>query len=128
MKSLFLSLDFVYIPSKDVDKDLKYYAEVLGAEVVFNIKDMGTQVAMVNIGAGPRLLLAGHLDGEVPVLLYRVENLKAAMKELKTRGWKKGSEVELPHGPACTFEAEGGQRFAIYELVRPEADQFLTRK
>lgn len=128
MGTPFLSLDFVYIPSKNVDKDLKYYAEVLGGEVVFNIKDMGTQVAMVNMGSEPRLLLAGHLDGEVPVLLYRVENLKAAMKELKGRGWKKGDEVELPHGPACTFTAEGGQRFAIYQLVRPEADQFLTRK
>lgn len=124
---MFQSLDFVYIPSKDVDADLKYYVEVLGAEKIFNISDMGTQVTMMKLGDGPRLLLARHLDGEVPILIYRVENLKKAMKELKARGWKKGQEVEIPHGPCCTFEAEGGQRFAIYELVRPEADQFLTR-
>jgi hypothetical protein len=125
---LFKSLDFVYMPSKDVDADLKYYAEVLGAETVFNITDMGTQVAQVKLGEGPRLLLAGHLEGEVPILVYRVENLKQAMKELKARGWKKQQEVELPHGPCATFVASGGQRFAIYQLVRPEADQFLTRK
>jgi hypothetical protein len=124
---IFGSLDFVYIPSKDVDADLEYYVKMLGAEKVFNINDMGTQVAMMKLCDGPRLLLAGHLEGEVPILIYRVENLKKAMKELKARGWKKGQEVEIPHGPCCTFEASGGQRFAIYELVRPEADQFLTR-
>ncbi len=62
---LFKSLDFVYMPSKDVGADLKYYAEVLGAEVVFNITDMGTQVAQVKLGEGPRLLLAGHLNGRI---------------------------------------------------------------
>ena len=125
---LIRSLDFVYIPSKNVDTDLKYYAEKLGAEVVFNIKDMGTQVAQVKLGDGPRLLLAGHLEGEVPILVYRVDKLKQAIKELKARGWRKEHEVELPHGPCCTFTATGGQRFAIYQLVRPEADSFLGRK
>lgn len=105
---MFTSLDFIYMPSKDVDRDVKYYAEVLGAEVVFNIKEMGTQVAQVKLGEGPRLSLAEHLESEVPVLVYRVENLRKAMKELKARGWKKGSEVELPHGPACAFVAMGG--------------------
>ena len=125
---LFKSLDFVYIPSKNVDNDLKYYVEVIGAEEAFNIKEMGTQVAMVKLGSGPRLLLAGHLAGEVPILIYRVENLKKAIKELKARGWKKEQEVEIPHGPCATFVAAGGQRFAIYELVRPEAEGFLRSK
>lgn len=121
------SLDFIYIPSKDVDADQGYYIKTLGAEKVFNIREMGTQVAMVKLGDGPRLLLAGHLEGEMPILIYRVENLKKAKKELKARGWKLEQEVEIPHGPCCTFKATGGQRFAIYELVRPEADQFLVR-
>lgn len=116
------------MPSRNVDADLKYYVDALGAEKVFNIKEMGTQVAQVKLGDGPRLLLAGHLDGEVPILVYRVDKLKQAMKELIGRGWKKGQEVELPHGPCCTFTASGGQRFAIYELVRPEADNFLGGK
>ncbi len=125
---IFQSLDFVYIPSKDVDKDLKYYVEVVGAEKVFNIKDTGTQVAMVKMmGGGPRLLLADHLEGQ-PIMIYRVENINKAKKELKQRGWKKENEVEIPHGPCVVYEPREGQRFAIYELVRPEADQFLTRK
>jgi len=80
---MFRSLDFVYMPSKDVDADLKYYVEVLDAEQVFNIRDMGTQVAMLILGDGPRLLLAEHLEGELPILLYRVPNSKKAMYQLE---------------------------------------------
>lgn len=105
-----------------------FYTEIPGVNVVFNIEEMGTQVAMLDVGAGPRLLLAAHLEGELPIFIYRVENIKKAIKELKVRGWKKGQEVEIPHGPACTFTAAGGQRFAVYQLTRPEAENFLTRK
>lgn len=126
--SLFKSLDFVYMPSKNVDKDLNYYVEVLGAEEVFNIKDEGAQVAMIRLGSGPRLLLADHNGPEQAIMIYRVESLKKAKSELSKRGWKKDAELEIPHGPVCTFTASNGEHLAFYELVRPEADQFLTRK
>ena len=125
---MFLSLDFIYMPSKDVDKDLKYYVDILGAEEIFNIKDEGAQVAMLNLGVGPRLLLADHDGPDKAIMIYRVENLKKAKSELSKRGWKKDAELEIPHGPICTFTAANGERFAIYQLVRPEADQFLRRK
>jgi hypothetical protein len=125
---IFLSLDFIYMPSKDVDTDLKYYTDILGAEDVFNINDDGAHVAMVNMGTGPRLLLADHDGPEQAIMIYRVESLKRAKSELGKRGWKKDSELEIPHGPVCTFTAPNGQRFGIYELVRPEADDFLTKK
>ena len=125
---MFLSLDFVYMPSKDVDGDPKYYVDVLGAEEVFNIKDEGAQVAMVDMGTGPRLLLADHDGPDSAIMIYRVESLKKAKAELSKRGWKKDAELEIPHGPVCTFTAANGQRLAIYELERPEADEFLKRK
>jgi hypothetical protein len=120
-------LDFIYIPSKDVDADLAYYVETLGAEKVFNVSEMGTQVAMVRLGEGPRLLLAGHLEGEMPILIYLVEKLKKVKKELKARGWKLEQEVEIPHGPCCHVHGERWPALCDLELVRPEADQFLVR-
>jgi hypothetical protein len=116
------------MPSKDVDTDLKYYTDVLAAEEVFNINDEGAHVAMVNMSAGPTLLLADHDGPDSPILVYRVADLKKAKKDLGERGWKKEGEMEIPHGPICTFTASNGQRFGIYELVRPEADDFLRRK
>src|SRR5687768_11844068 len=58
----FRSLDFIYMPSANVEKDLKYYVRAIGAEPVFSIKAFGTRVAALRVGDGPMLLLAGHLE------------------------------------------------------------------
>ena len=114
-----LALDFIYAPSEDVARDLDYFERVLGGEVVFAIDGMGARVAMVRLGDGPPVLLADHLEGTAPVLVYRVEALEAAMGELEGRGWRRGRMLELPMGAACSFVAPGGQRIAIYEASRP---------
>jgi catechol 2,3-dioxygenase-like lactoylglutathione lyase family enzyme len=120
MAAPFLSLDYVYMPSRDVAADLRYFTDVLGAERVFAIDGMGTRVAMLRLAdSPPYLLLADHVEGDTPILVYRVESLSAAMAELETRGWKRGRRLELPMGPACSFGAPGGQRLAIYEATRP---------
>jgi hypothetical protein len=117
---MFEQLDYVYMPSSDVVADLAYFTDVLGARVIFAIDGMGTRVAMVELTEGPpRILLAGHLDGDQPVLVYRVPDLRAAMAELEGRGWVRGHSLEIPQGPVCSFTAPGGQRLAIYELTRP---------
>ena len=124
-----LALDFIYTPSDDVARDLDYFERVLGGEVVFAIDGMGTRVAMVRLGDGPPVLLADHLKGSVPVLVYRVDALAAAIGELEGRGWQRGRMLELPMGAACSFVAPGGQRIAIYEASRPfVVDGFRGRR
>lgn len=116
-------LDFVYLPSADVAADLRYFTEVLGARHVFAVEGMGTRVAMVELTSSPpRLLLAGHLEDERPILIYRVADLRRAMGELEARGWQPQETLEIPQGPCCSFEAPGGQRLAIYERARPEVE------
>ncbi|MGA8927370.1 MAG: hypothetical protein WB462_14260, partial [Solirubrobacterales bacterium] len=78
------SFDFLYMPSTDVARDLGYYRHVLDAEIVFAIEAFGTRVAQVRLTeGGPRLLLAGHLKGEAPVLLHRVADLDATVARLR---------------------------------------------
>jgi hypothetical protein len=117
----FLSLDFIYMPSRDVAADLRYFTDVLGAERVFAIDGMGTRVAMVALTDGPpKLLLADHVEGDTPFLVYRVPSMSTAMDQLKSHGWEEGRRLDLPMGPACSFTAPGGQRLAIYEATRPD--------
>ena len=117
---MFQQLDYVYMPSRDVAADVTYFTDVLGGRCVFAIDGMGTRVAMIELTEGPpRLLLAGHLEGETPVLVYRVADLEAASKDLRSRGWQEGHGLEIPQGPVRSFVAPGGQRLAIYELTRP---------
>ena len=117
---MFESLDYVYLPSRDVAADVAWYADVVGARVVFAIEAMGTRVAMIELtSAKPQLVLAGHLEGDRPILVHRVRDLAAATADLEGRGWHGGHGLEIPQGPVRTFEAPGGQRLAIYELTRP---------
>jgi len=116
----FESLDYLYMPSRDVAADLAWFTGVLGARLVFAIEAMDTRVAMVELTAGPpRVVLADHLDGDVPILIYRVPDLAQATTELQGRGWEAERTLEIPQGPVSAFRAPGGQRIAIYQLTRP---------
>jgi hypothetical protein len=115
------------MPSADVASDMDYFTSVLGGELVFAVEGMGTRVAMIELTeAPPRILLAGHLEGDQPVLVYRVADLAAAMRELEARGWKRESTFEIPHGPVCSFHTPGGHRIAIYQLARPEVGEHFA--
>lgn len=117
----FQQLDFLYTPSRDVATDLVYFTEVLGGRVIFAVEAMGTRVAAVHFTTGPPLvLLADHVEGECPILVYRVADLGAALAGLEARGWQRQRTLEIPHGPCCSFQTPGGHRIALYQLTRPE--------
>lgn len=118
---MFSSLDFVYTPTPDVDAAVTHYVDALGAELRWKVRAMGTTVAAVRVSiVGPLVLLAGHLHGETPVLVYRVDDYVGATTYLRAAGVAL-DELEIPHGPCAAFRAEGGQRLAVYQLTRPEA-------
>jgi len=117
----FEQLDFLYVPSRDVTGDLAFFSDVLGGRVVFAIDSMGTRVAAVRLTEDPPLvLLTDHLEGDRPILVYRVPDLRAALSELEGRGWRREHTFEIPHGPICSFSGPGGHRVAVYQLTRPE--------
>ena len=117
----FQQLDFVYTPSRDVAADLGYFSEVLGGRVVFAVEAMGARVAAIQFTEGPPLvLLADHVEGDRPILVYRVADLGAALVELVARGWVRQHSLEIPQGPCCSFRTPGGHRIALYQLTRPE--------
>jgi hypothetical protein len=125
----FLSLDFVYTPSRDVRADLEHFTNILGGRVVFAIESNGTRVAAVELTEGPPLvLLADHLEGERPILIYRVENLDETLSILERRGLERQRMLEIPYGPCCSIGTPGGNRVAVYQLTRPEvAEHFSGR-
>jgi hypothetical protein len=119
----FEQLDFVYTPCRDVASDMEQFGSLLGGSIAFAIEAFGARVAMIRLADGPpEILLADHLGGQRPVLVYRVPDLAAAVAALRDRGLDPGPELGIPHGPMHSFELTGsGHRVAIYELTRPEA-------
>jgi hypothetical protein len=121
MAAPFVQLDFLYCPSGDVSAEASYFTDVLGGELVFAIESGGTRVAAVRLTGGPPLfLLADHVVGDRPILVYRVDDLAASLVELQARGWQPVGTFEIPHGPCCSFRTSGGHRVALYQLTRPE--------
>src|SRR4051812_22152008 len=105
------------MPAPDVAAEGEHFTSVFGAQLVFAIEAFGARVAMVRLAGGPPdVLLADHLDGERPVLVYRVASLDRALEELAAHGWEERPRFGIPHGPCVEFASPGGHRLAIYEL------------
>ena len=118
---MFGSLDYVYVPAADVDGEALRYVETLDAELVWKVRGMGTTVACLRVGeSGPAVLLSGHLRGHGAILVYRVQDYAATVARLRARNVAV-RELEIPHGPCATFTIEAGHRYAVYQLVRPDA-------
>jgi hypothetical protein len=126
----FESLDFIYTPSTDVAADMEQFAAELGASIEFAIEAYGTRVAMVRLAEGPpAILFTDHLEGERPIMVYRVADLDRAVADLAARGFDPGPQFGIPHGPIHSFATPAGHRIAIYELTRPgAADRFAGRR
>ena len=51
------------------------------------------------------------------------------MRTLRERGWQRGTRLEIPQGPICSFVDPGGHRLAIYQLTRPQViESFAGRR
>jgi len=114
-------LRFLYVGSSDVSNDLEYYTTILEAKKVWDFTSMGTRVVAVEVCSGPLLLLAGHRPAPSVLPVFEVGNLKASVKEFKSRGWQPdGREFEIPNGPCFLFKDPSGNQMAIFQDVRPK--------
>jgi hypothetical protein len=112
------------VPTGDVDATAQHYVEVFGADLEWKVRGMGTTVASLRVaGEGPAILLSGHLEGPTPILIYRVDDYTATVAALRRGGVSDLHELEIPHGPCASFRGGGGQRYAVYQLVRPGVDE-----
>ena len=127
---MFLQLDYLYTPSADVATDAKLYTDVLGGRIAFAVEGMGARVAMIELTDGPpHVLLTDHLDGERPVYIYRVDDVRKTVAALKRRGLEDERRLEIPMGACSSFTLANGHRFAVYQASRPEVlKHFLGRR
>ena len=119
------SLDFVYCPSTDAAADRDHWVEKLGAIAVFAVERFETRVACVQPGDGPAVLFAEHLEGERPVLLYRVADLASAVATYRADGVGVSETFEFPFGHGAELTDPRAPRVAIYERDRPDRGDSL---
>ena len=120
MGAPFATLEFLYVGTADFERDLAYYRDVLKAELLWNKTGFGAHVAAFRVSEGPLLLLADHRPAPSCMPVFEVKDLSRTVKALTKRGWKPdGGLLEIPNGPCYAFEDGSGNRFAIFENVRP---------
>jgi predicted enzyme related to lactoylglutathione lyase len=116
----FKRLVYVYIGTSNFDGDLDFYGNKLGAKLLWNLKDFGARVAAFDLCGEPYLLIADHVKAPSKRMIYEVEDLDAAVRELKDRGWKpEGGRFEIPDGPCLNFKDASGNEYAILQMTRP---------
>src|SRR5262249_54449812 len=93
----------------------------MGAELVWKVRARGTTVACLRVGgAGPAILLSGHLPGTNPILVYQVQDYAGTIAQLRHQNVTV-HELEIPHGPCATFTvgwASGTRSTSSPGLVR----------
>lgn len=115
-------LAYLYLGSRDFDADFRYYAETLGAEVVWSHAAFGARVAAFRVGEGPLLLAADHREAPSCLPVFAVPDLDAAEATLRARGWRpEGARFEIPDGPCVLFRDPSGNQLALFGDVRPRA-------
>jgi hypothetical protein len=113
-------LVYLYVGSADVGRDLSFYADQLGGEVVWRISSGGTEVAAVRLGEGPLVLLADHRPAPSVLQIWAVKDLRATAHGLRTTGWTGPQHtVEIPDGPCLILTDPSGNEVGLLEQVRP---------
>jgi catechol 2,3-dioxygenase-like lactoylglutathione lyase family enzyme len=116
----FKRLAYVYVGTSDFERDLDYYENKLGARLVWNLKAFGARVAAFDLSGEPYLLLADHVKAPSKRLIYEVDDLEDAARELRRHGWEPdGGRFEIPDGPCIRFKDASGNEYAILQMTRP---------
>jgi catechol 2,3-dioxygenase-like lactoylglutathione lyase family enzyme len=117
-------LVYLYVGSADVESDLGFYRDQLGAEVEWRAQAFGADVAAVRLGEGPLLLLADHEPAPSVLCIWAVTDLDEAVAELASRGWAGDDvRVEVPDGTCLVLADNSGNRLGLLEQTRPNAMQ-----
>jgi predicted enzyme related to lactoylglutathione lyase len=114
-----MELLYLYMGSDDVGRDLDFYRDRLGAELVWRREGAGTEVAAVRLGEGPLVLIAEHRAAPSARQIWEVDDLDEALAELEADGEVAVSRVELPEGPCLLVTDPSGNELGLLQRTRP---------
>ncbi|MEA3189479.1 MAG: hypothetical protein QOD77_61 [Thermoplasmata archaeon] len=114
-------LRFLYVGSADTARDAAFYQR-MGARKAWHFRAFGAEVAAVDLGEGPLVLLADHRKPGTMLPIWEVADLEATRAELEKLGWVgQDPGFETPNGPCLLFTDPSGNEWAALEDRRPGA-------
>jgi hypothetical protein len=117
-----VELRYLYVGSSDTERDVATWLRLPQARLRWRFQHFGADVAAIDLGARPIVLIADHRPAGSVLPIYAVDDLATAVQSLAGQGWA----VELgpmgtPEGPACVLHDGSGAAIALLQVDRPEA-------
>ncbi len=117
-----MELRFVYIGSSNTERDLAAWLGLPGARLRWRFQAFDADVAAVDTGAPPVVLLADHRPAGSVLPIYAVDDLDATGTALRDAGWLlEAGPLGTPEGPASVWRDASGTSIALLRVDRPDA-------
>lgn len=117
-----MELRFLYVGSDDTDRDLPAWLALPGARLRWRFSAFGADVAAVDLGEGPLVLIADHRPAGTLLPIYAVDDLDATAQSLLSAGWAhRLGPLGTPEGPATVLADRSGTTLALLRVDRPGA-------
>jgi hypothetical protein len=117
-----VELRYLYVGSADTGSDVAAWLALPGAVLRWRFRHFGADVAAIDTGTPPLLLVADHRPAGSILPIYAVDDLDVVTARLRTDGWVVDSgPLGTPEGPACVLTAPSGTAIAVLQVDRPGA-------
>lgn len=115
-----MQLRYLYVGSADTGRDLGTWLALPGATLRWRFRHFGADVAAVEMGAEPLVLLADHRPTGTVLPIYAVDDLDGVLASLRAHGWSiKARSLGTPEGPVALCKDESGTLLALLRVERP---------
>jgi hypothetical protein len=119
-----VELRYLYVGSTDTEMDTAAWLRLPGARLEWRFRHFGADVAAIDLGSPPRVLIADHRPPGSVLPIYAVDDLDATIALLDGQGWTiEVGPMGTPEGLVCVLRpgAGSGGAIAILRVDRPEA-------
>jgi len=117
-----VELRFLYVGAADTDTDLAAWLTMPGARLRWRFRHFGADVAAVDLGSPPVVLVADHRPPGSVLPIYATDELDATVASLEGQGWSlELGPMGTPEGAASVLTNASGTTIAVLQVDRPDA-------
>ena len=117
-----MRLRYLYVGSSDTERDLAAWLCVPGASLRWRFQHFGADVAAVDLGSAPAVLIADPRPSGTILPIYSVDDLDLAVAALEGHGWTVHEHsLGTPEGLAAVVSDPSGTHLALLQVERPDA-------
>jgi len=115
------ALRFLYVGVDDTEVAVGHWVDGLGGTLRWRFVAFGADVAGIEWGDGPLVLLADHRPTGSVLPIWATDSLEDALATIGPDRWHVTGPLGTPEGDGVVLVDDGGTEIALLEVVRPGA-------